>query len=431
MLAVQTHVKGPDGESEFRTILAKPSFRPDLSRVALDPVSRAVVGCLLVQNSPGDSQGWIDSIAVRRSERGRQVTAALVASALRGFLAAGLTSAGLGVMLDEAVAQDLWVCEALGFTVAYRWTRFVRPVDGTIDSSVKLAVSKVADLPDDELRDVAVWLAARNRLPASYVGYLGSVGEQVYVELKALSPGAVLAQLHHRGKRVGLMMAEWDPKSSRAWLHGPWAPLDEAADALYAALSPHIPAEKNELEAFCDRANRIVTDFAACNGLLPDGVFNNLAFARGGEVAEPVNPVLPYEERHFAAFERLHYNAHPDTELTAARIVAEGVPLWLVFRDGAMRGYFTYRYAAGESIARIEHMSTDPSLPEDIRTEVWVDLLRAALRTIFENPRIGQVEMVTRSVQSDPGASAVGFELVRSMRIFRTVPRLTTHVSTI
>jgi GNAT superfamily N-acetyltransferase len=424
-LAVHQDVHGADSESEFRAILAKQSFRPDLSRLALDPRTRAVIGYLLVQHSPGDDQGWIDAIAVRRSERGRQVTAALVASTLRGFVDAGLVSAGLGMTLNDTVMQDLKVCDQLGFTTNVHWSRYVLRVDPADEA--KLSVRQVADLNDYELRQVAGWIAVRNRSRESYIAYLGTTGAQILAELNALSPGAMVAQLHHQGRRVGLMMAEWDPSpaSSRAWLHGPWAAHDRIADVLLEALKPHIPSDKHEWESFIDTENQLVTDFAARHKLLPDGGFDIHRFARGHQVGEPVNPVLPYEDKYFDAFEKLHYAAHPDTHLTAARIVAEGVALNLVFHEGVVRGYITYKFAAGESIARIEHMSTDPAVPADVRKQVRMDLLTFALHRMFENPNVGQVEIVTRSTQADNALSEVGFEVIRSTALYRIVPRLT------
>lgn len=364
---------------------------------------------------------------MRRGERGRDVTAQLVVSALTGICEEGLTSAGLGLEIDATVEQDVASCESLGFETTLRWTRFVRSVEPQVDGRIRISVAPVADLSAAELDDVAAWVAPRNGPRHSYVGYLGTYAPQVRAELDALSPGAVIAQLHHGGRRTAMMIGEWDPHSSRAWLHGPWAPVDEVADAVFAALRPHLPADKFEWEAFCDRTNRMVTGFAERHGLLPDGAFDILQVTRGGDLPAPVNLVTPYDEHHFAAFEKLHYDAHPDTHLTAARIVAEGVPLWFAFHEGEVRGYITIRRSAGESIARIEHMSTDPTLPEAVRAQLKTDLLASALAQIFDDQDINQVEITTRTVTSDPAASAVGFELVRQMGLYRTVPRLTAH----
>lgn len=419
--SVHLDVHGPDSEGVLRGSIAKASFRPDLSRVALDPQTHAVLGYLLVGNSTVDSQAWIDSMAVRRRERGRQVTAALIVSALQGSFGAGLNSAGLGIELNDTVMQDMAVCKQLGFTTTLHWGRYLLPLDPP--NEVKLSVRQVEHLTDYELHDVARWIAVRNRKRTFYVGYLGTTSKHVQAELMALSTGSMLAQLHYKGKRVGLMMAEWDPapSSTRAWLHGPWAPHDQVADVLFAALTPYIPGDKNEWESFCDKENTIVTDFVTRHGLLPDREFDNNRFMRGNEIADPVSAVLPYEERYFKEFERLHYTAHPDTHLTAERIVAEEVPLNLAFYDGKVRGYITYKLSAGESIARVEHLATDVAMADNVRSQILTDLLNFALQKIFENPRIGQVEMVTLS---GSGTGDVPFEVVRSMGVYRTVPRL-------
>jgi hypothetical protein len=52
-------------------------------------------------------------------------------------------------------------------------------------------------------------------------------------------------------------------------------------------------------------------------------------------------------------------------------------------------------------------------------------LLTFALRRMFENPNVGQVEIVTRSTQADNALSEVGFEVIRSTALYRIVPRLT------
>jgi mycothiol synthase len=91
----------PSDESQWSHWLSDEGVRLDLSVVALD--GEQIVGYSLNDHFVDDEQvtgrrdGWISSLGVLRSHRGRGIAAALIAASIEAFRRAGFTHARLGV----------------------------------------------------------------------------------------------------------------------------------------------------------------------------------------------------------------------------------------------------------------------------------------------------------------------------------------------
>ena len=115
-------------EADYAAWFAMPELDTSLWRVAWD--GDEVAGAVMTFVWPSENEelglrrGWLEHISVRRPWRRRGLASALIADALRGLRAAGMTEAALGVDAEN-LSGALRVYEAMGFRrsrtgVAYR-----------------------------------------------------------------------------------------------------------------------------------------------------------------------------------------------------------------------------------------------------------------------------------------------------------------------
>lgn len=292
----------------------------------------------------------------------------------------------------------------------------------SVVSDETIATAAVSRLSESELVSLAAWIADRNTHHASYVGYVGVETDQVRAELADMEAGAVVAHAVAGGVRVGLLMAEWDPTSTRVWLHGPWTDDEAVADAMFAALAPHIPEQNTEHEVFCDERNATVVTFARRRGMELAGAFDILRVGRDHSIAEPEHTIVPFEPRHTEAFTRIHRHVHPEAHRTAERIVADGIPLLIALDGDTVLGYASGTVLPDSAIGTIEHVGVDPDLPQDRWAAVYRNLLAASTRRLFTDPAVSHVEIVAR-VERTPVLNEFGFRLYHAMRAYRTTAR--------
>lgn len=125
-------VIGPDLWHEF---VRGHGSRPDLSVVALDEATGAVVGLCANQVYPEDEavtgrrEGWIANIATLREARGRGVASAMLARSLAAFADAGLTHARLDVDADNPTGAGR-IYRNLGFVPHHRSVTYQIEVGG-------------------------------------------------------------------------------------------------------------------------------------------------------------------------------------------------------------------------------------------------------------------------------------------------------------
>lgn len=105
-------------EPDFRSWFAEPDLDTGLWRVAWDgdEVAGSVMTFIWSNENEvlGQRRGWLEHIAVRRPWRRRGLAAALIADALRGLIAAGMTEAALGVDAEN-ISGALRLYESMGF----------------------------------------------------------------------------------------------------------------------------------------------------------------------------------------------------------------------------------------------------------------------------------------------------------------------------
>jgi mycothiol synthase len=107
------------------------SFRPDLSFLAVDAASGAVVGCSLTKYFAADTaatgrrEAYVAVIGTLRPARGRGVGTALLGTSMHAARAAGFDSASLGVDSQNPTGA-LGVYERAGLAVVDTWINYAR-----------------------------------------------------------------------------------------------------------------------------------------------------------------------------------------------------------------------------------------------------------------------------------------------------------------
>jgi len=123
-------------EEWLKYLIQTPSFRPELSFLALDGEGGAThiagfsVNFVREEDNQrqGIAEGSIGELGTRRPWRKRGIASALVCASMRAFKAAGLDFAALSVD-TESQTGALSLYERLGFTVFKRSITFSKPID--------------------------------------------------------------------------------------------------------------------------------------------------------------------------------------------------------------------------------------------------------------------------------------------------------------
>ncbi|MDR6507832.1 GNAT family N-acetyltransferase [Arthrobacter oryzae] len=115
----------PRDEESWGFTVNDPQARPDLSAVVLDRSSGLVTGYQLATHDPdsavsrGYSEGYTDLLGVRPEYRGRGIAQALLADAMRRFVAAGMDRASLDVDSENPTGA-LALYEKMGYAAVNR-----------------------------------------------------------------------------------------------------------------------------------------------------------------------------------------------------------------------------------------------------------------------------------------------------------------------
>jgi mycothiol synthase len=116
---------------EMRQWVVSPSFREELSPVALD--AEVVVGLCLCTVSEdrmrlmGRRDVYVDSLAVRPGYRRRGLGSALLLASLHAMKKAGMESATLDTDTNNP-SEPIWLYEKVGFREAWRWVTYGKDI---------------------------------------------------------------------------------------------------------------------------------------------------------------------------------------------------------------------------------------------------------------------------------------------------------------
>ncbi len=127
----------PRDEEAWGFVVDDPLARPDLSGVVLDVSTGTVAGYQLASHDAGAAvvrgfrEGYTDLLGVRREFRGRGIAQALLADAMRRFVAAGMDTASLDVDFENP-SGALGLYLKMGYTAVNRsmaWDKELAPAE--------------------------------------------------------------------------------------------------------------------------------------------------------------------------------------------------------------------------------------------------------------------------------------------------------------
>jgi ribosomal protein S18 acetylase RimI-like enzyme len=305
----------------------------------------------------------------------------------------------------------------LGHTTLATWAGGTGNASPVERPSVIVARMGATVVPVGECRsEVATFIAARNADDTQHIGYVDTVFDDIDATLADLYEGAVFALARDEdGALTGVLGAEWDTAIGRTWLYGPWG---DHADALYAAVVPHVPAQASEHELYCAEANMSVVQFAERHGFGPGSASVVYEFARDRLPLVAEEPMMELAPRYREQFAALHTRTFPHASATAkALAVRQPAPLVDVTGD-RLRGYVVLRLTPESGTGELDFLAVD----EEFQGQgIGARLGRAALRQAFADPRM---QTVVLSTNADNSAGQrlyerIGFTRGRPMRGFR------------
>jgi ribosomal protein S18 acetylase RimI-like enzyme len=198
----------------------------------------------------------------------------------------------------------------------------------------------------DRLEAVTDLVARLQPAPAHHIAYLSAEPGAIHAELAGLEPDPVAAGavVLDGGAVIGALLAEWDQQPPRAWWYGPYvdasgAAWHDAADALYAACRPRLPASVTQEELAADAAHATIAAFAARHGFVLEEGSSVLHLGElplegpdgGLDIAESESVPADVAGLHDACF--------PGAHRTGAGLPGEGGVLLVARRVGRLVGY--------------------------------------------------------------------------------------------
>ncbi len=279
---------------------------------------------------------------------------------------------------------------------------------------MKITVVPAGDAPVEE---IAEFVAARNDDDAQHIGYIGTQAADIAATLRDLYPGAVFALARDdAGALAGVLGAEWDLEIRRAWLYGPWG---DQADAMYAAVKPHIPSGAPEHELYPAMTNTAVAEFADRHGFKGGSTSLTYTFSREHLASVPPMSLPEATPEHHASFAELHDQVFPNTGSSAATLLGRTPPPLVVVEDGRLLGYVVLRLTPDSGDGELDYLAVDESARG---RGLGRQLVRAAVHQAFADERMTSLELSTNS-DNEVGHrlyESVGFVRGRPMRGFRT-----------
>ncbi len=284
--------------------------------------------------------------------------------------------------------------------------------------------------------DALVEFAGRwNPVAEHHIGYFGLTPEDIRATLRMFNlPFDRAFRLALDGNRIiGTLGADIDRQLGRAWLYGPLVALDQdaewdaAADALYAAVAAHLPADIHEHEMFVDAENRRVRAFAGRHGFTTRGEWAIYYLTPDRLAALPAAEAQPWDDRYAPQLDALHQRLFPRSNYTLNYMLEkrdedrESTILLVAAAGDALQGYFFGRVEREAGEAYVDLVGVDEG---QRGTGLGRRLMLAGLSRMRGLDGIRQVNL-TVAAGNDPALrlyDSLGFQRERNMVAFRRTP---------
>lgn len=191
---------------------------------------------------------------------------------------------------------------------------------------------------------------------------------------------------------IGLLGCEYDHKSGRGWLHGPFARQQDwlgIAEALFKDLWRRLPAEIGRVSNYLDQAHALGLAVHLAQGFVRQGdshVYK--AAARPCQVSDKIHH---FELADAEALCALHAQAFPQTWINAHEMIAEQDlqhPILLCHQSGQVVGYARLSQHPALSEASLDFVAVAPAFRGQ---GLGRQLLEAALSWAFDQQQLSAV----------------------------------------
>ena len=281
---------------------------------------------------------------------------------------------------------------------------------------------------NDRFDELIQFAALLNSDGAHHIGFFGEGEAGVRAALtECLIPPAEGFRLAYEGEQlVGVFGVDADPAISRAWLLGPLVEHEDwhtIADQLYADALPLIPVDIRNYDLFCDIQNTRMEAFAARHGfpLRTENAVMTLVSENYRPAAQRKSRVIPYKEKYFKKFEKLHKTLFPNAYFTAWQMVEkidENHHLFLVMENNQLLGYHFCKIEPESESGYIDFIGTDSTARG---RGIGADLLAAGIDWMLSVPMTKKINL-TVNADNIPARSLYekfGFATDRIMRSYR------------
>ena len=280
----------------------------------------------------------------------------------------------------------------------------------------------------DHFEELVQFAARLNSDAAHHIGFFGEGEADIRASLAecVIPPAQGFLLAHEDDHLVGVFGVDINPEIQRAWLFGPlvehadWHPL---ADELYQKVLPLIPADIQEYDLYCDENNVHLDTFAVRHGFSLRSQNALMSLERGAykSPSKTKAQIVPFGEKFFDAFEKLHNTLFPNTYFTAQQAVEKisaTRKLFLAIEDGNLLGYHFCKIEPEAELGYIDFIGTDKSAR---RRGIGADLLASGLDWMLAAPTTKRINL---TVNADNVAAIklyekFGFVAERVMRGYR------------
>ena len=269
---------------------------------------------------------------------------------------------------------------------------------------------------------MARWLAATNQTLEDQIGYLGE--DPAEVEHSLLNDLPVLDNsvfIHSDDGDVGFLGFEELVESDLVLLYGPivrspdW---DEAADALFEALTPLLPQGEKRLELYFHEKNENVARFADRHAFEPVPDVFLQRFTRSALRAVEPTELPTLDPADAEELLELHANLFPRGGENIVERQGEHEKIFVVKKDGKIAGYTDVAVNPKFPEGYVEYVAVNP----EFRGQRIGDLLMAAALTwMFSFEHIQETWLTTYedNVTAQKLYARHGFETIHLMHCRR------------
>lgn len=257
----------------------------------------------------------------------------------------------------------------------------------------------------DRFEELVQFVTRLNSNVAHHIGYFGEgeadVRSSLAECLTSPADGFMMAY-EDADQLVGIFGVDITPEINRAWLFGPLVEHEDwhvIADRLYKAVLPLIPGNIRDRDLFCDVQNIHLEEFAKQHGFYLQSENAVMTLLRGNYnlSARRIFQVIPYQERFYDQFEKLHKILFPNAYFTAQQMVEKrdtNHQLFLALENERLLGFIFCKIEPESESGYVDFIGTD--VPARGRG-IAADLLASGVDWMLSAPSTGKISLTVHA----------------------------------